>query len=444
MTRFFRMTIAALGLVVSAHASATFHLWQITEIFSNASGTIQYIELEALAGGQQFVNGHSLYAERTGNGGGSVGLTYNLPGDTAGKKMLIASDAFAALGVVTPDYVFSSSFHSVGFLGVAGGSIDFAHVDVWSHGALPTSNLALYRNGTTGTPTPTNFAGQTGNMTGACLSGACANLSATIVSAPAQALVGRDVAYRVKVLNPGPHGATNVVMTHTLPTNSAFVWAPSFCTHVSGTVTCNIGAKPVGGEMFVQLAVRPVAAGTLDYNVSVSATETDPNSADNQHASAITASVPPAANHVQRYRLYSPVTLEHHFTTDLNEYNVLGALTGTWVQEGGAGKVLDNPGSFNGVEAVQYYRLYHSPTQWHHWTTDANEYYTLGMFPGWNQEGVDGFILPTATAGAIQLYRLNYPFTAGLHHWTIDPVEYNQLITNFGWIGEGGSGFVVE
>ena len=57
---------------------------------------------------------------------------------------------------------------------------------------------------------------------------------------------------------------------------------------------------------------------------------------------------------------------------------------------------------------------------------------------------MDGWILPTNTAGATELYRLNYPFIFGLHHWTIDPVEYNQLITNFGWMGEPGAGFVVQ
>jgi hypothetical protein len=136
--------------------------------------------------------------------------------------------------------------------------------------------------------------------------------------------------------------------------------------------------------------------------------------------------------------------LEHHFTTDANEYNVLGSYVGTWVQEGTVGKVLNNPGSFNGVVAVPYYRLYYTGTQWHHWTTDPNEYYTLGMYPGWNNEGVDGYLLPTQAAGTTPLYRLNYPYVAGLHHWTIDPAEYNALITSYGWVGEGGSGFVVQ
>ena len=105
--------------------------------------------------------------------------------------------------------------------------------------------------------------------------------------------------------------------------------------------------------------------------------------------------------------------------------------------------MLDNPGSFAGVAAVPYYRLYDTSTQWHHWTTDANEYYTLIGFPNWNAEGVDGYLLPTQAAGTIPLYRLLYPFIAGLHHWTIDQNEYDTLIAQYGWIGEGGSGFVI-
>jgi hypothetical protein len=151
----------------------------------------------------------------------------------------------------------------------------------------------------------------------------------------------------------------------------------------------------------------------------------------------------PAGIPVSRYRLYSDVTKEHHFTTDLNEYNTLGTYTGTWVQEGAVGKVLDNPGSFGGVQAVPYYRLYDPSTHWHHWTTDPNEYYTLAV-AGWNAEGVDGYILPTQAPGTIQLYRLNYPALGSLHHWTIDANEYNTLINSYGWVGEGGSGFVVQ
>jgi len=46
--------LCAIALLVSAGtARAAFHLWQVNEIYSNADGTVQFIELIALAGGQQ-------------------------------------------------------------------------------------------------------------------------------------------------------------------------------------------------------------------------------------------------------------------------------------------------------------------------------------------------------------------------------------------------------
>ena len=46
-----------LGYAGMAHAA--FHLWKIDEIYSNADGSVQFIELKALSGGQQFLAGHS-------------------------------------------------------------------------------------------------------------------------------------------------------------------------------------------------------------------------------------------------------------------------------------------------------------------------------------------------------------------------------------------------
>jgi hypothetical protein len=150
------------------------------------------------------------------------------------------------------------------------------------------------------------------------------------------------------------------------------------------------------------------------------------------------------ANLVDRYRLYSPVTLEHHFTTSLNEYSTLGTYAGTWAQEGSIGKMLDGPGSYNGVTAVPYYRLYNPGLRQHLWTADANEYGVLSRTPGWSGEGVDGYILPSATTGTIPLYRLSYPDGRGLHLWTTDANEYSVLTGSRGWIGEGIAGFMVR
>jgi uncharacterized repeat protein (TIGR01451 family) len=272
-----------------------------------------------------------------------------------------------------------------------------------------------------------------------------ADVALTQTINPNPAVAGKDVVFTMTATNNGPGTATGVSVTATYDSSATVIWASPGCVKsVTAVFTCNVGALGNGLSTQFKLVLRKGVAGSVFNNAVVSSATVDPNAANNSPAAAVSIGAAPAAAQVFRYRLYSPVTLEHHFTTDLNEYNVLGSFIGTWVQEGTVGKVLDNPGSFNGVSAAPYYRLYNGTTRWHHWTTDANEYYTLIQFPGWNGEGVDGYILPTQPAGAIALYRLLYPFVAGLHHWTVDPVEYNALITTYGWIGEGGSGFVIQ
>jgi uncharacterized repeat protein (TIGR01451 family) len=293
----------------------------------------------------------------------------------------------------------------------------------------------------------------------ACGAIACADLSVKHTTVPAAGFTGKDALFIIKGTNNGTSNATNVVITEGLPIGAQFVWASPGCSPVTShfnpdpihglpggdavNVYCNVGNLANGVSAQVTVVMRPASAGTTTVVAAVSANEFDPEQGDNQDVANIPVTDPPPAIIVLRYRLYSPASLEHHYTTDLNEYTVLGA-SGAWVQEGTVGKVLNNPGSFNGVQATPYYRLYNTFTLWHHWTTDPNEYYTLGLFPGWNQEGVDGYILPTQAPGTTQLYRLTYPFIGGLHHWTIDANEYNTLISTYGWVGEGGSGFVIQ
>jgi hypothetical protein len=146
-----------------------------------------------------------------------------------------------------------------------------------------------------------------------------------------------------------------------------------------------------------------------------------------------------AATTVTQYRLYHGGTLEHLYTTDLNEYNVLSA--NGWTQEGVAYKMLTN-GVYNGVAAtIPMFRLYHPGIQQHHWTTDANEAITLGRLPQWYFEGTIGYLLPTQAAGSVPLYRLALANPA-LHLWTTDQNEYETLGAR-GWIKEGIVGYVV-
>src|SRR6185503_13120896 len=97
------------GALLSAPAAASFHLWFMNEVYSNASGSVQFLELTALAPEQQFVNFHSLKV----SGGGvthTFNLTSNLPGDTSGHRFLFGTQGFAALGIVQPDYIIPDNF----------------------------------------------------------------------------------------------------------------------------------------------------------------------------------------------------------------------------------------------------------------------------------------------------------------------------------------------
>jgi hypothetical protein len=158
MTAIARILVVALGLF-SAAADAAFHLWRMTEIYSNADGTVQFLELASPSDGEGLVFGHTL-AVIVGNTTRTFTFPDNVPGNTRNKSMLIATEGFAALGVVTPDFVVPD-----GFFSAAGGIVSFAGVDIWSHPALPTTGFAsLQRAGNVALGTPTNFAGRTGNL----------------------------------------------------------------------------------------------------------------------------------------------------------------------------------------------------------------------------------------------------------------------------------------
>jgi hypothetical protein len=263
---------------------------------------------------------------------------------------------------------------------------------------------------------------------------------------PNPATVGKDVVFTMTVTNNGPGTATGVTVTTAYDGTAAAVWASPGCVKQAGpNYVCTVGTLANGASTQVKLVLRKAVGGSIFNNAAVASGTADSNTANNGANASVSLTAAPAGVAITRYRLYSPITLEHHFTTDLNEYNVLGTMVGTWSQEGAAGKVLDNPGSFNGVTAVPYYRLYCDSTRWHHWTTDANEYYTLSnSYPCWHAEGVDGYILPSATAGATELYRLVYLNGTGLHHWTVDENEVHVLTTTLGWAEEAGAGFVIQ
>lgn len=142
-------------------APASFHTFQINELYSSPDGLVQFVELHEAFGfdGEQFLTAHTLTSTQ------ATTRTYTFPNDlpnglTAGKYVLIATPGFAALGIVTPDYIVPAPFLFPG-----GGTLNYAGVDIVTYPALPADGLtSLNRLGATSMNSPTNFAGQTGSI----------------------------------------------------------------------------------------------------------------------------------------------------------------------------------------------------------------------------------------------------------------------------------------
>lgn len=158
-----RQVISVLGfaaLVLCAfQARASFHLWQIDEVFSDASGTVQFIELTTSASGEQFLSGHGITVMQ-GASTHTFNFATDLPGDSANRHFLIATQGFANLGLVTPDYVVPD-----GFLFLPNATINYAGFDIVNYASLPTDGThSIDRSGNVMVNSPTNFAGQSGSV----------------------------------------------------------------------------------------------------------------------------------------------------------------------------------------------------------------------------------------------------------------------------------------
>lgn len=144
---------------------------------------------------------------------------------------------------------------------------------------------------------------------------------------------------------------------------------------------------------------------------------------------------------VNRYRLFSPYSSSHLHTIDLNEYVYLG--TQGFIQEGTSGRIYDVPGYHPYGSMVPIYRLYFVDGRRHFWTADRTEYEVLIRNKAYQSEGIDGFFVPLGTPGAIPLYRLRFCCASPVvHHWTSDLNEYNTLGNN-GWAKEGVAGYML-
>src|SRR5262249_49292537 len=80
------------------------------------------------------------------------------------------------------------------------------------------------------------------------------------------------------------NAATGVTVTDTLPAGLGYVSAsPSqgTCAQAAGTITCDLGGLAPGASATVTVVASTAAAGSFTSNLSVSATQPDPNPANN-------------------------------------------------------------------------------------------------------------------------------------------------------------------
>lgn len=128
------LVCAVILMFSSVPAWSGVHLWRIEELYSNASGTIQFIEMTTCcgsAGGEIFVSGQVLSSNLH-----AFTFPANLTSATANHHLLLATSGYAALpGVPSADYTIVDNFFSI-----AGDRINFAVYDtmVFGAGALPT------------------------------------------------------------------------------------------------------------------------------------------------------------------------------------------------------------------------------------------------------------------------------------------------------------------
>ena len=156
-------------------ARAASHLWRFNELFSNADGTVQFIEMQECCGSTEevFLQSKWIIARHANH---KYTFRSNLTGNTANKYLLLATQGFADLpGAPAPDAIIPS-----GFLPVAGDTLDYwQYPDATRiYGALPLDGVTALLvgpgpDGISGTDddiyqpatnSPTNYAGQSGSI----------------------------------------------------------------------------------------------------------------------------------------------------------------------------------------------------------------------------------------------------------------------------------------
>ena len=145
-------TLLPILLALPLLADASEPSFAVVEVFSNADGTVQFVQLRETGGrnGQQGLAGKTLTVTRNG-----VTNTFTFPADlptsaTANRSVLVVTQGylsvpgrFTEFRQLVPDYVAQNEL-----LPAEGGVVNFDGIDEWTFGPLPSDGFsAVYRTG---------------------------------------------------------------------------------------------------------------------------------------------------------------------------------------------------------------------------------------------------------------------------------------------------------
>ncbi|HUR68506.1 MAG TPA: hypothetical protein VM370_04610 [Candidatus Thermoplasmatota archaeon] len=136
-------------------------------------------------------------------------------------------------------------------------------------------------------------------------------------------VVGSQFSYVITITNLGPDKANDLIVTDALPAGVSFVSA-SDCTHASGTVTCAIKGLNKDAVATRTIVVQATAAGNKSNTANVTATEFDPNTANNRDTE-LTSVVTAAPTGLTCTEAADGVHLSWSDVTGATSYNVYRA-----------------------------------------------------------------------------------------------------------------------
>lgn len=166
-----RMLLVAVVVGLKANlAWAAAHTWDVNEVFSNADGTIQFVELREANGTPNEINvgGRPISSSSFAH---SFTIDSNVTSPSSNRHLLFATQAFADLpGAPTPDQIIPAGL--VPFFDVTGDTVTYNPYDSFVFGPVPTDGVHSMNDGNiVAINTPTNYAGDTASVDASMITG---------------------------------------------------------------------------------------------------------------------------------------------------------------------------------------------------------------------------------------------------------------------------------